>query len=81
MASEEKYWEWSDGTNWQKFDTASNTAIEAAFQNGQPSLSLKVGMVNGRGVHFYTLDLQTMKQVNDNTGGEREIRRMPCDNQ
>lgn len=63
------YWEWHDGSTWKDFAQDASDTIEAIYQTGGTTVSLTFGASS------YTLDLTSLKQTNDKTNFQRNIRR------
>eukprot|EP01119_Soliformovum_irregulare_P023312 TRINITY_DN8127_c0_g1_i1.p1 TRINITY_DN8127_c0_g1~~TRINITY_DN8127_c0_g1_i1.p1 ORF type:complete len:490 (-),score=173.21 TRINITY_DN8127_c0_g1_i1:39-1406(-) len=68
-------WQWeNDGSRWKDFDAMTSTLIESAFQSGETRVDLTHGYFGGVG--GYTIDLDEMVQIKNNTGFSRGLRRM-----
>lgn len=64
-------WAWQDDYgDWNEYDPTTSQAIEAAFLAKKPKVSIKMNR------YAYTVDLKTMKQVNESTKRSRPIRQV-----
>lgn len=65
-------WQWKDDRNmWHPYSQIDSKIIEAAHQSGEDEVSLST---MGRA---YTIDFNTMQQINEDTGTARSVQRKP----
>ncbi|XP_035278065.1 E3 ubiquitin-protein ligase TRIP12-like [Anguilla anguilla] len=71
QASEGAVWQWRDDRGlWHPYNRIDSRIIETAHQSGEEELSLSLGRV-------YTIDFNSMQQINEDTGTARAIQRKP----
>uniref|UniRef100_A0A8C7N730 E3 ubiquitin-protein ligase n=1 Tax=Oncorhynchus kisutch TaxID=8019 RepID=A0A8C7N730_ONCKI len=72
QATEGAIWQWRDDRGlWHPYNRIDSRIIETAHQNGEDEISLStLGRV-------YTIDFNSMQQINEDTGTARGIQRKP----
>ncbi|KAI1882670.1 hypothetical protein AGOR_G00237280 [Albula goreensis] len=71
QASEGVVWQWKDDRGlWHPYNRIDSRIIETAHQSGEEEISLSLGRV-------YTIDFNSMQQINEDTGTARAIQRKP----
>uniref|UniRef100_A0A3P8WY34 E3 ubiquitin-protein ligase n=1 Tax=Cynoglossus semilaevis TaxID=244447 RepID=A0A3P8WY34_CYNSE len=72
QAAEGAIWQWRDDRGlWHPYNRIDSRIIETAHQNGEDEISLStLGRV-------YTIDFNSMQQINEDTGTARGIQRKP----
>ncbi|XP_036409821.1 E3 ubiquitin-protein ligase TRIP12-like isoform X2 [Megalops cyprinoides] len=71
QTSEGAIWQWRDDRGlWHPYNRIDSRIIETAHQSGEEEISLSLGRV-------YTIDFNSMQQINEDTGTARAIQRKP----
>jgi len=69
-------WAWKDTNSWKEFDVETNQMIEEAYQKGKSNLLLQHGFFQRDTYTIQFAPKDDMKQINNKTKFDRQIRRV-----